>query len=283
MTEVFPDGKAQAPFGIAGGFSAPVDVRVEGSVVKIVTPRKAVVELKREGDDSLVGTFTAPNGQALAIRFAKIKPLTEIDGQKQLTQPSFKEGDFWRFRVDVRMPPRVTDTAELRGDFEISVSGGQLKLLQIEGEQRFEVPPVYDGRVVNLHFIGAEFLSLLDSRQLLWEYLQFPLFVGKTWSNSYRAIFPRSCNDTVVTLNSENRVTEVAKIRAAAGTFRAFKIERNANGLGATCPLALGAPVRRFNFTYTYFYSPETRSIVRYQYRAMVGRTIELTEFGSAR
>lgn len=77
---VSPDGKALARWTVTGQKRGRVDAKVEGSQVQVVTGGNSLVELTREGDDSLSGTFTLGTGRAFPIKLARIKPSTEFDG-----------------------------------------------------------------------------------------------------------------------------------------------------------------------------------------------------------
>jgi hypothetical protein len=276
VTEVSPDGKARAMWGIAGEFSFRPDVRVEGVQVKIVTGSKSVVELMRQGDTLLAGTFTTVKGRVFPIKLAKVKPSTEIDGQKQVTQPSFKEGDFWQFRIVPRLGG-ATDTAVLNGDYEVVFLGNQFKLFQIGEGEKVEIQPVFNGNLVDLSFYAAELIRVLDSRQPELQYLEFPLFVGKVWTTQYRVKVGRIL---VLTFTAETRATEIEEIRTLAGRFRAFKMERNVVGFYAPYdPHNRDIPYRVLS---TYYYSPETRSIVRYiKGGAGGGVNLQLMRFGT--
>lgn len=106
--------------------------------------------------------------------------------------------------------------------------------------------------------------------------LQFPLSVGKKWSTQYR----QQIIGGVRNLTTETNVTGLEEITTPAGKFRAFKIERW--GSAGAVPARNKGPVSKTrNYEWTYYYSPETQSIVKYVYEDEEGgiREIELVKF----
>ena len=174
--------------------------------------------------------------------------------------PRYKEGDFWHFRAaesDYRTPPKPS----IHGDYEVVFSGGRLRVFKLTGNQRQAV-------------LGAEAGSI---RRLLGtfrddvELLRFPLFVGQKWTNTY-------LNAQGELRNVENHVATVEKVTTPAGTFQAFRIERRDEAAEKGNPAVL-----------TYFYSPETGSVVKITYQGFSPkgpggkREVELIKFGSGR
>ena len=115
-------------------------------------------------------------------------------------------------------------------------------------------------------------LAIDDEVQLL----QFPLSVGKKWSTQYR----QQIINGVRNLTTETNVTGLEEITTPAGKFRAFKIERW--GSAAAVKNAGKAPGSKTrNYEWTYYYSPQTQSILKYVYEDEEGgtREIELVKF----
>ncbi|MBI2987577.1 MAG: hypothetical protein HYY45_12500 [Deltaproteobacteria bacterium] len=172
----------------------------------------------------------------------------------------YKEGDFWHFRA-VESSFTTTPTPSVHGDYEVVFSGGRLQVFKLTGNQRQGV-------------LGGEAGSI---RRLLgrtrddFELLRFPLFVGQGWSNSYLTV-------QGALRNVENHVATVEKVTTPAGTFQAFKIERRDEAAEKGNPAVL-----------TYFFSPETGSLVKYTFQSLSPRgpggkrEIELIKFGSGR
>ena len=102
--------------------------------------------------------------------------------------------------------------------------------------------------------------------------LNFPLTVGKQWSRDYKGTYVGSNKPIARTITYE--VKGIEQVTTAAGTFRAYKLESD-DRAGS-----------RDYFTTTYWYSPETRSIVKSVFDASAGgrqtglqREIELIKF----
>src|SRR5262249_54153101 len=166
--------------------------------------------------------------------------------------------DFARSLGPSSVSTRTHEVVYTNGDFQAYVFGEKRK------------QPVESDARKNLLF------SLVGKAEgeALKSYLQFPLFVGKecrvayTYGQRHRLMLGRV------------GVTKMEDISTQAGNFRTFKIERQDNGSVAKNSVAL----RKWFFTSTYYYSPETRSIVRLHWELSGDanpevRDIELIEF----
>ena len=89
------------------------------------------------------------------------------------------------------------------------------------------------------------------------QYFQFPLTVGKEWKTQqfYRGRW----------MTAENSVIGMETVTTPAGTFPALRIERRVlySGLNNT---RTGVSSHHW-LTYIYFYSPQTRSVVKYHFQ----------------
>src|SRR5215475_2175701 len=70
---VSTDGIAQAGWAVTGRSMGEANVHIDGVQVKVVTAAESLVELKREREDLLVGTFTLQNRRRFPIKLIKIK------------------------------------------------------------------------------------------------------------------------------------------------------------------------------------------------------------------
>ena len=199
--------------------------------------------------------------------------------------PVFREGDFWRFTVTEQSDEPLTRTDTVHGDYELSYSGGKFTLSKLAGGRKTEVY-VYSGEtLVDAEFTPAEFLSLLD-HQRVWAFIQFPLYVGKMWKTSYRAL-GKDDMTLLFSISAQTRVTGIEKIATAAGNLEAFKIEREAS-LSATLGRGVPHGITMWHH-YVYYYSPETRTIVKYNSlregdrRPINRRSIELIGWSRAK
>src|SRR5688572_240606 len=68
------DNTAKARWAITGENTGSVDAKVEGSQISfVVASSKSVVELLREGDDSLAGKITFANGKSFPVKLTRVK------------------------------------------------------------------------------------------------------------------------------------------------------------------------------------------------------------------
>jgi hypothetical protein len=111
------------------------------------------------------------------------------------------------------------------------------------------------------------FLYMKDNR-----HLRFPLSVGQKWTEEF-ATEVRGTNRRVKR-TSETRVVGVERVTTDAGTYETFKIERDTWSGGRLMSL------------WRYFYSAQTKSVVKYNYQALIGssatREVELIKFRAA-
>jgi hypothetical protein len=103
-------------------------------------------------------------------------------------------------------------------------------------------------------------------------HLRFPLSVGQKWTEEF-ATEVRGTNRRVKR-TSETRVVGVERVTTDAGTYETFKIERDTWSGGRLMSL------------WRYFYSAQTKSVVKYNYQALIGssatREVELIKFRAA-
>jgi hypothetical protein len=191
----------------------------------------------------------------------------DLFAQDQVEAPAYQDGDLWQFRV-AESGLLVKSTEGIGGDYEIVYSGGKFMVrrpggVKLEGQQQ----------------IGIVLAMLYHEQQ--FELLQFPLAVGKKWRAEYQQQLRGA--RLPVERYADSSVTGVEEITTPAGKFRAFKIERHDTGRGGT---GIAPPT----FELTYFYSPETRAIVKQHWechgtagRGACGeREIELIKFALA-
>ena len=107
------------------------------------------------------------------------------------------------------------------------------------------------------------------------QFLQFPLFVGKTWWMN-RA-------DGTVRWRVTMDVAGFEDVATAAGNFRSFIIKRREAGVRSGGDSGRGEGRSAGHLYYTYYYSPQTQSIVKYYFTNGIGgrggtREIELVK-----
>jgi hypothetical protein len=182
--------------------------------------------------------------------------------QEQANKPDYKDGDFWQYKV-TQKGFRAQSTLALDGVYELTYKQDRIAI-RLEGGEKSEVQQA----VRELR----RMLAIDDEVRLL----QFPLSVGKKWSTQYR----QQVINGVRNLTTETNITGLEEITTPAGKFRAFKIERW--GSAAAVKNAGKAPGSKTrNYEWTYYYSPQTQSIVKYVYEDEEGgtREIELVKF----
>jgi hypothetical protein len=78
------DNTAKARWAITGENTGSVDARVDGSQISfVVASSKSVVELTREGDDSLAGSIKFANGKSFPVKLGRVKLSNTFDGDWQ--------------------------------------------------------------------------------------------------------------------------------------------------------------------------------------------------------
>ncbi len=182
--------------------------------------------------------------------------------QEQAPAPVHHDGDFWQFKVTEKGFAGYSSEAG-DGTYELVYSQGDVKISRLIGDGKKELDRKPSFPIQSLVGLSKE-----------REDLRFPLMVGQKWDYQYK-FTPRGAK-------SENRVsTEISvksseDVTTSAGTFRSFRLHKD-----ESWPTKSGARARQVT---TYFYSPQTRSIVKSSMESDDGakREVELLKFGSA-
>ncbi len=181
----------------------------------------------------------------------------QASGQEQAGQPVYRTGDCWVFRsVKKNYSGQVSGDRAMPVDGEHKFCFLEDKFFQVSGAERREITSASP---------WASILPLKGSNRTL----KFPLVVGKTSKEEHQdRVRGTSRYQRMITMA---RVVGVEDVRAEVGSYKTFKIEREdwANyGLGgkAVC-----------------FYSPETKSMIKYHYEALIGSSatwdVELIQY----
>ena len=177
--------------------------------------------------------------------------------QDEAAKPAYKNGESWLFTSKDSGTIGSDPSKILNGTYQLSIVGGKFKIEEITGSQKDELDP----RPPTLSCLLAYCPNL-----------NFPLTIGKQWSRDYKGAYIGSSKTMARKVTYE--VKGVEQVTTVAGTFRAFKLESDDRA----------GP--RDYWTTTYWYSPETKSIVKYQFDATAGgqeaglkRAIELIKF----
>jgi hypothetical protein len=168
-----------------------------------------------------------------------------VFAQDQASAPSFKEGDTWQFNI-ARQGGVVSSTESNDGIYELTFAQGKLKLFEVSGNQKTEIEPNPDGPTQGL-------LTLVGKSEQRPD-LKFPLSEGQKWSYEYqtRPAGLRQDQKRSVEIN----VAGIEKVTTPAGAFDAYKLIKSESW-------STGKGAGRGGNSVTYFFSPETRSIVK--------------------
>jgi hypothetical protein len=183
----------------------------------------------------------------LSVFVAVIFWTPAVLAQEQAPAPSFKEGDTGQFNI-FRKGQIGTSTDQIEGMYEVSVTQGVVKLYQVDGGQKIEKTIEPDGPT-------QTFVRLIGKSETQRPTLKFPLSVGQTWTYQYETRPPGSKFNQ--RRSAEVNVVGMEQVTTPAGSFKAYKLIRSENW---TVGSQRG---QRGGSTSTYFYSPETRSIVK--------------------
>ena len=170
-----------------------------------------------------------------------------VFAQEQAAAPVHKEGDTWQFNFS-RKGQIASSTEQNDGMYELSITQGVVKIYAVNGNQKNEIAIQPDGPSQGLlRLIGK---SDQDERPNL----KFPLSAGQKWTYQYVTRLPNTRRDQRRSV--EVSVIEMEQVTTAASTFKAYKLVRSESW-------SAGIAGRGNSSTTTYFYSPETRSVVK--------------------
>lgn len=156
--------------------------------------------------------------------------------------PVYKPGETWIYRALEKLPTGSSKSNLLNGDYELAIGqGGGVRAFAVSNDRRTRL-----NQPRNLIYLLPTAQVIRQSRQ----YFYFPLAVGKSWA-------AKGNNKT--TADAQISVTGVETVTTMAGSFRAFRLERQ---------LYLGKKkLKKQYFTEIYYYSPETRSVVKHHFQ----------------
>jgi hypothetical protein len=165
---------------------------------------------------------------------------------QQAEAPVYKDGDWWRVKVEVARPPGVSIEGPQLGrwpEYIVKFESGKPKVIGIEGNQSKETD--------SPGTIGL----VLGRTGWRGDLLRFPMRVGLTWSDRFQ-YQPRG----VRTRWEEGRYEVQAweKIKTVKGEFDAFKLVMTMSVPKG--PKGTGTEVR----PNTYYYAPDIKAIVSF-------------------
>jgi hypothetical protein len=170
----------------------------------------------------------------------------QISFAETVPAPVFNEGDTWRVNIN-RKGQIASSSEQLTGLYELAFSQGKLKLYEVNGGQKAELEIKPDG--------PTEGLLALVGQSEQRPSLRFPLSVGQKWTYEYKTRPPGIKQDQ--NRSVEVHVVGMEQVTIPAGSFKTYKLVRTENWQRA------GRQTGWNTATTTYFYSPDTRSIVK--------------------
>jgi hypothetical protein len=192
-----------------------------------------------------------------AFAIALLLSAPRLFAQDQAEFPAYKNGDSWVYRSTIggTNPNKVSN--DPLGDYELTYTNGKILPKKVDGEQRSETTD-------NMAMLNAMF-----GWKTFTQALEFPLSVGKKWN--FDSKFPYQGRTEL--MRSAVEVTKIEEVTTPAGKFRAFKLER----------IDISGSTTRWDRVY--YYSPETKSIVKFRLETRSGHVheLELIKFTAAK
>jgi hypothetical protein len=182
-------------------------------------------------------------------------PAFKVFGQ-EAQAPVYKEGECWLFRsVSKNYLGYVSGVLALPANGDHKICFLERKFFEPEGGTKSRISP---GSLWN------NILYMRENRSF-----KFPLIVGQKRTKEFETRI-RGTNRRE-RRTSESSILGIELITSAAGAYQAFKIEKIEWCGGKSCG------------KWIYFYSPQTKSVVKYNYEATLGSTatweVDLIQF----
>src|SRR5215475_10121445 len=165
---------------------------------------------------------------------------------REALAPVYKEGECWVFRsVNKNFQGYVSGVLAMpvNGDHRICFLEG--KFVEINGRTKSQIST------------GSMWSNILYMRES--NHLRFPLIVGQKRTEEFEARIRGTNRRQKGT--AESSIIGIEQITSPAGAYQTFKIETNHWCGGKSCG------------KWIYFYSPETKSVVKLNYQATLGST----------
>lgn len=181
---------------------------------------------------------------------------------QQVAAPVYKEGDWWKIKVEVRYGTGVSKSGyceESYSQYMVKVDQDQKKVYGIKDEkqEQLDCPDI------------LEQLLGIETEPNSQKYLAYPLAVGKTWIAQVaeeRERKARTKRANVRWLNLEYKVLAWEILKTPKGELGTFKIEVSGWPWGQQPP--------------TYYYSPDAKAIVRLrEQKERVTRIVTLLDY----
>ena len=169
-----------------------------------------------------------------------------LSNAQQAEAPIYKDGDWWRVKVDVIRPPGVSIAGvqlERFAEYIVRFESGKPKVLGVQGNETQEI----DLPIIISLVLGRPGWS--------GDLLRFPMRVGLAWSDRFQFPPPGA---QMRWEEGRYEVQAWEKFKTPKGDFNAFKLVMN---MSAPKSPKGGTEVR----TRTYHYAPDVKAIASLQ------------------
>lgn len=166
---------------------------------------------------------------------------------QQAEAPIYKDGDWWRVKVEIKRPAGVSIGGPQLGGFSeylVKIEAGKPRVFGMRGDEPKEVDAP---NIVSLALGVPEWRGDL---------LKFPIGVGHTWSARFPFQLPGLRQQWA---NAQYEVQSWEDVQTPKGGFEAFKIVMSVPGSPTPQKGAITARVA------TYYYSPKVKAIVYFR------------------
>jgi hypothetical protein len=194
--------------------------------------------------------------ESLMVALCLFVPFQISYGQQAET-PVYKDGDWWRVKVETVFKPGVSRSGrcdESYPEYLVKIDQGKPMVFSVSGNKEGEIDcPT----IVN---------ELLNVGQEAGRYLKFPLALNSTWRFQGTGQGPRG----PIRFDENHKVLAWEKVQGSKGELDAFKIEASYATRGGDALTA-------------YYYSPKAKCIVSFKLSTpAVDRTVTLADFSLA-
>lgn len=168
--------------------------------------------------------------------------LAHVSYGQQADAPVYRDGDWWRVKVEAKRPVGVSVEGPQLGGFPeylVRAEKGAFKVFGIKGDHQKELD-------------GSTIVSILLGKPG-WrgELLKFPIQVGSSWSGQFSLQMPGVQRQE----SAQYEVQSQERVKTLKGELEAFKILM-------TVAERTGRVGRLLGRMITYYYSPQVKAIV---------------------
>jgi|GEM_PF-2209068 len=175
-------------------------------------------------------------------------------GAAVVEAPDFnKQGGTWTYRVVHNMASGGYRSDMDYGDIELRIRNGNYQRRRVDGDKR----PL--GSATWL-YAALPTPKIIEDKA---RYFNFPLWIGKEWDGAQ--FITHRWRD------AHSTVTGIETVVTPGGTFEAYRIERK---------MVTFAGILNYYGTEVYFYSPQTRSIVKFDFKLEMKDLVGDAQYG---